>query len=202
MPKHQARVEEARRIIREALKRHKCYLAYSGGKDSTAMLHLVAREDPGIFVYHHSQGRYMPREAEEELIEVARAAGARNLHVYPAERDFWTDIVHELSEKGFTAVFVGLRKEEGSRRRQRMRTGRNLTPMREFWPLANWTWMDVWAYLVANGVRYHSYYDRYAPLVGWDQARFHAFFDPRMRAFGKDNLDGILSWRYKHERPR
>ena len=190
-------LQEAENIISEALKKHRPYLAYSGGKDSLCLVHLVCRQNPHIFVYHHSQGKYMPKEIQREIEDNAVKAGAKNLHVYPPERNFWTSILEELKRYGYNAVFVGLRKEESSSRKLRINKKKSLTCFFEYWPLANWTWMDVWAYIVGNNLPYPSVYDKYAKVEGWDRVRFHSFFDPSMDKFGCTNVDGVLNWRYR-----
>jgi 3'-phosphoadenosine 5'-phosphosulfate sulfotransferase (PAPS reductase)/FAD synthetase len=67
MDVHKTKVEEARQIIAKALATHqKPYVAFSGGKDSTCMLHLVLQQKPDIMVYHWDYGPYlMPRDVEK-----------------------------------------------------------------------------------------------------------------------------------------
>jgi 3'-phosphoadenosine 5'-phosphosulfate sulfotransferase (PAPS reductase)/FAD synthetase len=71
---------------------------------------------------------------------------------------------------------------------------------REFWPLQDWTYMDVWAYIISNNLSYPSVYDKYAELDGWDKVRFHSFFDPSMDKFGRSNVDGVLLWKFKNRK--
>ncbi len=194
-----SRVAQAEQIVDYGLKK-KPYVAYSGGKDSLCMLHLVCKKAPYILVYHHSQGKYMPEEVGRDIILNAREAGAKNIRVYPAKRDFWTDIIKEIERRGYDSVFVGLRKEESSGRRARIKEKNRLTSFQEFWPLQNWTWMDVWAYIVKNNLSYPFVYDKEAEMTGtYEKLRFHSFFDPSMDRFGRRNVDGVSMWRHKNE---
>mgnify|MGYP000094188695 CR=1 FL=1 len=191
------RVKQAEQIIEKGLSfRGKKYVAFSGGKDSTAMLHLVLKFEPDIMVYHSDNGKYIPREFEQEVIENARLIGANNLRIEVAG-DFFERKVWEYYREGFRVCFVGLRKEEAVHRRLRIQADESLTVIKEFWPLQDWSWRDVWAYVFANALPIHSAYLKYAPVVGWDKVRFHTFFDPKFERFGSPNLDGVLLWKHK-----
>lgn len=215
MEEHKTRVKEAQNTIRQALcECKKPYVAFSGGKDSTCVLHLVLQQCPAVTVFHWDYGPYlMPREIERETLEIARRLGTKELVIetspqYRSRQDtgiwykeFFGRVTKDLLEKGHDLVFVGIRKEESVSRRLRIQAGRSLTRIKECWPIQNWSWKDVWAYLLSNNVPYHSVYDKYAPVVGWDKARFVTFFDPEFDKFGSPNLDGILMWRHRHLDP-
>ncbi|HOK59259.1 MAG TPA: phosphoadenosine phosphosulfate reductase family protein, partial [Methanothrix sp.] len=67
LPEHGAKVEQSRVEIAKALTA-RCYVSYSGGKDSTALLHLVLQQSPRILVVHWDYGPgFMPREIEHEI---------------------------------------------------------------------------------------------------------------------------------------
>lgn len=193
------RVALTEQYIDRVLARKNPYVAYSGGKDSLCLVHLVCKRAPYILVYHHSQGKHMPEEIQREITLNAIKAGAKNLRIYPPERDFWTDIVNEIKQRGYNAVFVGLRKEESISRRVRMNERKRLTWFPEYWPLAEWTWRDVWAYIISNNLSYPTVYDQYGEIEGWDKVRFHSFFDPKMDKFGRSNVDGVFLWRHKND---
>jgi 3'-phosphoadenosine 5'-phosphosulfate sulfotransferase (PAPS reductase)/FAD synthetase len=192
---HARKVTNARQRIAAFLADRACpYLAYSGGKDSTAMLHLVAAVDPDIVVMYSDNGPdLVPRVIHDEVLDVARAAGARDLRVLRPLN------VDEVARQGYDGVFVGLREQESTTRRTRMRAGRWFGPIPECWPLSDWSWRDVWGYLVAHDVRYVSMYDEIAPVVGYDspRSRFHTFFDPKFEDVGATTLDGVLHWRLR-----
>lgn len=210
---HHKKVSEANKIIQDSLNRYKkMYVAYSGGKDSTCLLHLVLSYEPDILVFHWDYGPYlMPRVYEKETIANMEKMGAKNIYIDTSKeykshentgiwyKEFFGRITPKLLSEGYKACFVGIRKEESVTRRLRIEAKKSLTQIEEVWPLQNWSWKDVWAYIFANNVPYHSVYDKYAPIVGWDKARFVTFFDREFEKFGSPNLDGVLSWRYKYE---
>ncbi len=206
------KVKVAEGIITDALKRSsKPYIAFSGGKDSTCMAHLIIRQNPNVMVHHWDYGKYMPRYLEDETIKNARMLGVKSLRVETSEKyntdnigpvwysEFFGRILPQYKKEGFDAVFVGLRGEESSRRRRRLRAGKSLSAMPEIWPLAKWSWVDVWAYTVKHNLPYISVYDIYARVVGWDRVRFSTFFDPEFDKLGCSNLDGMLLWRHRND---
>ena len=211
---HLVKVEEARRIIAEALRRHqKPYVSFSGGKDSTCVLHLVLQQKPDVTVLHWDYGPYyIPRWLAAEFVENARRIGAVNIRVETSPeyerlgrnainvlgRECLEKLIPNLKKEGYDLAFVGLRREESVRRRWRIDRGQSLGIIPECWPVGNWSWKDVWAYIFGNDLPYASIYDIYAPVVGWDKARLTTFFDPEFDKFGNSNLDGLLLWRFKH----
>lgn len=210
---HVQRVREAEDVIRSAMDRaSRPYVAFSGGKDSTALLHLVTRQEPGVMVWHWDFGRsFVPRPLHEESLAIARAAGARRLQVdtsqqYEAQgrqargvwaRSLFARVLPRLQAQGYDLGFVGIRAEESGKRRRRIAAGRSLSSIQECWPLAAWTWMDVWAYLLTHDLPWLSTYDREAALVGWDRVRFSTFFSGGMDYLGASAAQGVLHWRWR-----
>lgn len=205
------KLEKAEEIIRDALKRSKKpYIAFSGGKDSTCLLHLVLKQKPDILVWHWDYGKYMPREFEKEIIRNAKIIGAKNIRIDTSKayrykekvfyRVFFGRVLPSLKAEGYDGVFVGLRKQESISRRERIKAKRTIGTIQEYWPLQDWDWKDVWAYIFDNNLPYHSAYDIYAPIIGWDKVRFATFFDPEFDFLGNSNLDGMLLWRWKNAR--
>lgn len=208
-----ALVGRTREYIRDCLeKARKPFVAFSGGKDSTVMLYLVLQEFPDVMVYHWDYGPYlMPREFEREILHNARILGAKNLRVetsalYLREkrdaRNVWGRVyfgcvLPQLRAEGYDGVFVGIRKEESLRRKRRINAQRWLSGMQEFWPLADWTWMDVWASVWGWNLPYPSVYDRLGPVVGWDRVRFVTFFDNEMMPRGA-GVENVMLWRFKN----
>jgi len=207
-----SKVERAKKIIETGLKFDgKKYAAFSGGKDSTAMLHLVLSLDPDCMVFHYdykdedrSDGSvYMPEEYQAEIIENMKKIGAKNIKIESGHdwyKVFFGKIAPALYRDGYRVSFVGLRKEESSNRRQRIKANRSLTNIKEFWPLQDWSWRDVWAYIFFHDLPVHSAYKKYGELIGWDKVRFVTFFDAEMDKFGSSNLDGMLLWRFRNKR--
>jgi len=204
---YKVRVAQALDAISEATRTHKCYVAYSGGKDSTCLLHLALQVDPDILVLHWDYGPYyMPRELEAEIIRNARRLGARNLWVVSSKeylevgrgntniwgKNFFGWVIPKLREEGYNLAIVGLRKEESLSRRRRMARKESLG-IEELWPLADWTWRDVWAYILSKDLPILSHYLRYGPIVGWDKVRLGTFFGGVC-----DALDQIIYYQYRH----
>lgn len=204
---HKAKVTASLKVIRSCVEGGKCCVAFSGGKDSTVMLHLALSVDPEIDVFHWDQGsRLMPRDIFNEILANAKAIGVRNLIVESwrgsEAMDMQTNpkrwrsahLFHYLilnkvrKERGWAYQFVGLRSEEGCKRSvvvKRPRAG-------EAYPVGDWTWLDVWGYIVSHGLPYPKMYDLYCPLLGWDRARFVNFFSMRFENFGSPYVDGFL----------
>jgi len=207
-PEHEDLINSTLDCMRRLIEGYKCVVCFSGGKDSTVMLHLALQANPDIDVFHWDQGSWlMPRDFQAEVLANARAIGALQLIVESAsvqedERvrtspEKWrsSHLIHYLvlnrlrRERGWEVQFVGLRKEEGCRRsaviKERRRRG-------EDYPLKDWTWLDVWSYIVANNLPYPRAYDKYAPFLGWDRVRFVNFFSMRFENYGAPYLDGFL----------
>jgi phosphoadenosine phosphosulfate reductase len=213
LEKHKERVEEAKSIVQRALQTcKKPYVAFSGGKDSLCVLHLVSSIQKDVFVVHWDYGRYfIPRDLHKEILEIAKRLSS-NVMVFTSDRyekekrkaynvlgeEFFEKVAPKLAEEGFDCVFVGLRKEESSSRRVRIKNKIFITPIKEVCPIANWSWLDVWAYIVSNNIRYLSIYDKYGEVVGYDRVRFTTLFDEQFDKYGSGNVDGVLMWRFRN----
>lgn len=198
------RISEAWDIIENALNQHeKMYVAYSGGKDSVVMLHLVLQQQPQIMVHHYDYGRrYMTFEYEKEINENALKIGVQNYRIETGGnwyKTFFGRIVKQYYQEGFAGCFVGIRKEESCHRRARIEANKSLTSIKEYWPVQNLKWQDIWAYLFINNLPVHSSYLKYGEVFGWDKVRFVTFFDPEFEKFGSPSIDGVLSWRHRHD---
>jgi 3'-phosphoadenosine 5'-phosphosulfate sulfotransferase (PAPS reductase)/FAD synthetase len=211
---HQRALVEARRVIAEALAQsRKPIVNFSGGKDSTVLVHLVLEQKPDVHVLHWDYGRaFVPYPVHREILRIAEQLGVQHLRVEtsPLYRKLGRrarnvmgahllgKLVPQLAEEGYDVQFIGLRAEESSKRSRRIRAGRLVGAIREVWPLACWRWLDVWAYIVTRGLPYLSLYDARAELAGYDRARFTTLFDPEFADIGGDTIDNVLHWRYRH----
>lgn len=207
------KVKTSINIIKKVLNEYnKPYIAFSGGKDSTAMLHLVTEQKKDIMTLHWDFGKYyIPREIHKEIIKNAKLIN-KNLRIETSPKynelgknainilgsEMLCKLVPSLAKEGYDCSFIGLRIEESYKRKRRIKAGKSLTKIKECWPLKDWSWLDVWGYIVSNNIPYLLYYDKYAPVVGWDKTRFTTLFDPEFDKLGCSNVDGVLSWKYRN----
>lgn len=210
-PEYRRAVKRSEGMIRAALDRHaRMYCAYSGGKDSIVMTWLVLQQAPETMVWHWDYGRrFMPRSIEDEVNRNAATLGATTYEIvtselYDTDYDGKIFIPHlfrrefpRLVEAGYDGVFVGIRAQESRKRARRIAANESIGPIRETWPVAHWTWRDIWACIVANNLPYPAIYDERSALLGYDQSRMCTFFDPEFDTVGSTTVDGILHWRMR-----
>jgi 3'-phosphoadenosine 5'-phosphosulfate sulfotransferase (PAPS reductase)/FAD synthetase len=183
---HKRRVDEARRIVSSALAtaESRWYVAFSGGKDSTCLLSLVREQAPSTVAVSSIQEWRLP-ETSEYLGSIANlaltASGSdhgtgwspnwENAEAIPPGvlwlgakigDDDQTIKNYGRSENG---VFIGLRADENARRKVHIRKAGALffNSTNQVWqayPIAHWSVMDVWAFILANGIDYNHAYDR------------------------------------------
>ncbi len=209
-PGYVQRIAAARRHMMTVGQRYRLpAVAFSGGKDSTVLLHLAAGALPAFLVTHFDFGRpgqkrynSFPAALEHEILANARAIGARPVHVVTKPK-YWQSapdypegtLVHYLPDDtpwhigsmvvarglGADVSLVGLRKAESVARRHRINAGRALAAevLPEAWPVAELTSMDVWAYIVQQELPYPSFYDGRAAVVG-------SYLDVRLTSLYRD----------------
>jgi len=222
-PAFRERVAATKNEVSEIVQEHprpRTYVAFSGGKDSTVLLHLAEDCAPGeVACFHWDYGAYLiPRPVEAEILGNARSLispGRIIVRCRPAQRSsrdghavgyraFFATLAMLTKERGWTAGLVGFRAEESCTRTRRVeRAGRegewhSGQQCRLFYPLQDWTWRDVYAYLITRDLPILGVYHAYAELVGYDQARFVTFFDSEFAALGNANLDGHVLPGFKH----
>lgn len=190
LPSFRRKLDNAQRVIGDALaKARRPYVAWSGGKDSLAVLALVARQSPGVVanwsddeLEYPDQPSYVPATAAALGATVLITAGwATHAGWFRPWRDppFWRDqlpgTIHVgerietwMPRQGYDGVFVGLRSAEAAHRRQYLRAcGRLYQTRSRGWacnPLAWWTVDDVWALIAGWELPYNPTYDRLAEL--------------------------------------
>lgn len=211
-------VSKTKSLIRNVLSSFKLpYVAFSGGKDSTVMLDLLIKERPEITVIHWDFGPYyIPRNIYNSLVKNAGNIGVKNLRIHTSKKyhsqkrrainvlgsDFLGKLVPSLAKEGFDLAFIGLRAKESYKRRAK--TKNYVVPfqshMMNCYPLRDWSYKDVWAYIVQNNVPYLSeFYDKYGLILGDKNTRFCTFFDPEFKNLGTGNLDGIIMVKNKND---
>jgi phosphoadenosine phosphosulfate reductase len=181
-------VERALSLIRVWLERaEKPYVAFSGGKDSSVLLHLVRQVDEDVPALFGDDEHLMP--GTEVLLRNTHGlrricgptqhcewyqswAGGPDQTLPPS--GIWVDsdpdegsVVAYARERGFDGAAVGLRTGESGRRTVHLRSRGRLfyAKGKEVWqcyPLAEWSTRDVWGYIASRGVPYNDAYDRMA----------------------------------------
>ena len=211
---YQRRIDEARNVVKQALGKFlNPYIAFSGGKDSTVMAHLILQQNPEVTLFHWDYGPYyIPRWLKEEFLSNAETLGARNIRVetsglYWKEKRGAQNVIGRIligllgpkMREEYDACFLGLRAEESSKRKKRMQEFQeDAKGIINVFPVRNLTYRDIWGYIVSHDLPYASVYDRYAPLLGWDQARLVTFFDAEFDHFGSQIVDGVLMPTFRH----
>lgn len=213
------KIESALSIIRQYYRHGKSYVACSGGKDSLVLAHLIVHHvDPDVIVFHWDHGRWlMPRFLEAEIVECIRSIPVRNLVIERFRygdsspnarvnyavwyRAFYKTLTEFCKKHNMEAAFLGLRAEEShvrKRKASRVVEKHEGTGTLLVYPLFNWTWIDVWAYIITNNVRYPSIYDTYARYLGYGKVRLVTFFDKEFEGIGTMYLDQVLLWKHRN----
>ena len=188
LPVFRRRVERARSVIRQGLLRCSSpYVAFSGGKDSEVVLHLILQERPDVPVVWLHQGAEYPdteeiiKRLEKEwnlnlhieyvrpgLLELLEEYGAYGLPVKNkykngdiARRLIFEPITRLVETRKFDCVFMGLRWQESIGRRfvQHLRDVK-YDGLLHINPIVDWKKEDVWAYITTNNLPYNDVYNK------------------------------------------
>ncbi len=167
-------------VITEFIKKNPaCYVSWSGGKDSTAMLHLVISVKKSVKVMTEKDDMDFP--GEDEYVEMMTKKYKLDIDIVRPEIKLWdiigqydiTEDIHsrasDFSQKYFysliekykkenkrSGVFLGLRTEESKGRRYN-RKKKGLIYIKKdgdiiCQPISDWTAKDVFAYLFSKEV--------------------------------------------------
>jgi len=201
------RVDEARRGVERFCETasHPA-VAFSGGKDSTVVLHLVRQacpEAPALF----GHDEWLLPETEEYLSRVKGLitfAFRDQKHAEffrswvdgepPTDYVFEGNIPDFVRRMGYDGLAFGLRMDENSYRKMHVRKYGQLffSRTRRIWmayPIARWSVRDVWAYIVGNGLDYNRAYDRMAEIgVPWREQRVGPLANTRALRAGQAAL--------------
>jgi 3'-phosphoadenosine 5'-phosphosulfate sulfotransferase (PAPS reductase)/FAD synthetase len=184
LKKHKAKVSQAFSLVAAALANSgNPYVAFSGGKDSTAMLDIVRQFRPDVPVIYFDADCSYPETDEligvyqdmgvniqrwecRPVLDIIREHGLDNPDIgsYMMYETVWLPCKQVLDAYRYDWVFVGLRADEsfGRRWNARMRgpiyyvKAKNVA---QCCPLQWWYTEDVWAYVHANGLPYNRAYD-------------------------------------------
>jgi len=209
LPRHRRRVEQSLRIIEDCFARTASpYIAFSAGKDSSVLLHLVRSVAPDTPAVWSDDEWHYP----ETLDLVARtpnctriAAQVQHASWFRSwargaplpEGTLWVDapkndgLQTHAAASGYDGVFIGLRADENGRRRTHLRVHGLLFFALNYqvWqcnPIGWWTIEDVWAYLLAHDVPYNAAYDRMFDLgIAPERQRVGPFAVERALGYGQ-----------------
>jgi phosphoadenosine phosphosulfate reductase len=190
---YQRRLLRAKEAIREALSMcERPYVSFSGGKDSTVLLHLVRQQKPDIEAAFFDSGAEFPdtiafveRMAEEidihwiepayTMLELYEMVGAfsgkprtRALATGEMSRILIKEPARHMHEQGFDLAFLGLRAQESKYRTRNYGVRGHIYKVAydglyHAIPLATWQPVDIWAYIVSEGIPYNPVYDKEWP---------------------------------------
>lgn len=192
------------------------YVAFSGGKDSTVLLHLTLLIEKDVDVVHTDWGpAFVPRNIKDRILRNAMKIGAKkeNLKVLKVKEgwrlsqreipgippSFWVELKSLIDANGFDLVLLGFRADESRKRWKRTR--RILDTRRdphEAYPLRDWSFEDVYAYIYSEGLPLLRHYDDYSELLGYDRTRWVTYFDSEFDHLGASYVDGVLRPEYRH----
>ena len=190
---YEDKVKQTRNDLRKLFTNfEKPSISVSGGKDSLVMLDLCLKEKKDTLVWHWDYGVYMPRFFEQEILDILtnffelgsdqliidRRYSSRESSII-GYKAFFSAIRNHIADYNIDLCLIGLRKEES---RTRERRAKQLLEFDRFlkihnaFPLKDWTWLDIWGYIVTNNIPYPSSYDIMSKTHGWKRSRFVTFF--------------------------
>ncbi|QCC57256.1 phosphoadenosine phosphosulfate reductase family protein [Natrinema thermotolerans] len=191
---YQRRLERATEWVHDLFDRFDApVLNYSGGKDSLVLLHLVTQRCgyDDVAVYHFDNGLLnVPGVGAFVRESVDRHGG--NLYYRSSEKaqsedmlleeghgynGFWGHHARLWNREDWDCRLLGIRAAESRDRRDRFDSDGQRPPIRyderftAAAPIHHLSTQDVWAYIVANDLEYHSIYDDQGELYDGIDAR-------------------------------
>lgn len=178
-------VDRAREAVERAIKIGRIGISYSGGKDSTVLLHVVRSVVPAAPAAFYDSGCELASTYElvramgvtivaprMSMLDMARYAGWWDC-ADPVDKGCPFDAKRVLIEEPAEAFVVrerlrviayGLRAgESNARAKSAHARGELFEGADRTWysqPLAYWSTQDVWAYIASRGLPYNAAYDR------------------------------------------
>jgi 3'-phosphoadenosine 5'-phosphosulfate sulfotransferase (PAPS reductase)/FAD synthetase len=190
---HRARVDRTRERIAEAFASSRlAYVSFSGGKDSTVVLHLAQQLRHDVLSCFYDSGAELPSTyqlvrhvqdtwttvlswcyPQRTILDILRAVGIGHNDATESLRagQIADEIIKDVARTAASALgtdcyMLGLRRDESAGRKadlnKRGALYRMLDGQLRCCPIWDWTDDDVWAYIVSNEVEYNEAYDRTA----------------------------------------
>jgi len=193
LPVFHRRVAKAVEIVNRFLSMVKnSYCSVSGGKDSLVVLDMKYQIAPKINGVFWDDGwdypetlefhQILERRYDFKLIRIKNYADIKSFAAYMGgtalgfnnvqcdyEVKTWADHPRLIKRLGFDGVFLGLRREESVKR------WFNFAVRGEIYfckkenilianPVANFTYQDIWAYILSNEIPYNPVYDKLSEI--------------------------------------
>lgn len=167
------KLDRARDIVSRALNTPNAppYVALSGGKDSTVVYALAREQMHNIPAVWSDDEWWLPETMEYIKRMQSSGLDVRQIRTNAHHSD-WFEITGDYNgipdyarKQGWGLCLLGLRQEESSARRVHLRKFGPLyfATSDDCWhcnPIHDWTWRDVWAYIVSTGADYNKAYDK------------------------------------------
>lgn len=190
---HKRALTQARKNVTDWLiKVNNPYIAFSGGKDSTCVLNLVREQRPDIPAIYFDADNSFPevyellditpnialQKSDEPFLDTLSRYGfgadeAKALDRATMASTVWNPIKRLLQEFNFDGVAYGLRAQESYGRKMNAKRGAVFQYKRDYlWacqPIVQWSYNDVWAYIVSNNLNYCGTYDKMWDMPEDDQ---------------------------------
>ena len=155
------KVEKASDLIMSVLiKSSNPAIAFSTGKDSTVVYHLVKDIAPDIDVFHNDHD-FMLKESRDYLY---RIGGVKIIRYEDHHCEWFVTNPGKSDSTDYDTVFLGLRGEENSYRKTYLRVNGlyHYTGKYEQYscsPIGWWAIQDVWSYIFSTGRDYNKAYE-------------------------------------------
>lgn len=184
LPRMGHKIQDAERILKAFFRRSKTpAVSFSGGKDSLVALDLALALHPHLRIVWHDEGWYPPG-TEEAMSAIEAYYGVHVIrvhrwplsghwmrkygqevvctHLKPAEYDgySWREI---YAHYGLDGAIVAMRCEESTVRRFALKRPLRWHKGQRVWrvsPIHDWTYHDVWAYILGKRLPYHPAYEK------------------------------------------
>lgn len=211
--KYKRRVDVGLDAVRRATELGRIGVAFSGGKDSTVLAHLVRVVAPDAPIAFFDSGDELPG-----TLEMVRHVGAETIAPRLTMREMarysgWWEYAHPVDagcafdakriligepaetfvvRRGLRVIAHGVRAEESGARARHASRGELYRGADRTWvcmPLLRWSLEDVWAYIASNGLQYHEAYDAMADAgIPRESQRVAGLLGERGSGWGRHTL--------------